>query len=114
MLSSDPAAAALDVSLSETMITLAKRLMTTETPESIADDALAQLLAATVRLYAARFQQGCRTRAFGPGGHDVTATDVMITTTAMLQAVNVQLFELGMWQAWTGTHALPAEGRSHE
>ena len=28
-------------------------------------------------------------------------TSVMIMTTAMLQAVNIELFELGMWQAWS-------------
>jgi hypothetical protein len=27
---------------------------------------------------------------------------VMVTVTAMLKAVNLQLFELGMWQAWSG------------
>jgi hypothetical protein len=31
-----------------------------------------------------------------------TATEVMVTVTAMLKAVNLQLFELGMWQAWAG------------
>ena len=35
----------------------------------------------------------------------VTATDVMVTATAMLKAVNLQLFELGMWQAWSGRQA---------
>ena len=33
---------------------------------------------------------------------EVTATDAVVTITAMLKAVNVQLFELGMWQAWSG------------
>ena len=32
----------------------------------------------------------------------ITATDAVVTTTAILKAVNVQLFELGMWQAWSG------------
>ena len=32
----------------------------------------------------------------------VTATEVMVTVTAMLKAVNLQVFELGMWQAWSG------------
>jgi len=27
---------------------------------------------------------------------------VMVAATAMLKAVNVQIFELGMWQAWSG------------
>jgi len=26
----------------------------------------------------------------------------MVTVTAMLKAVNLQVFELGMWQAWAG------------
>jgi hypothetical protein len=26
----------------------------------------------------------------------------MVTVTAMLKAVNLQVFELGMWQAWSG------------
>ena len=31
-----------------------------------------------------------------------TATEVMVTVTAILKAVNLQVFELGMWQAWSG------------
>jgi len=31
----------------------------------------------------------------------VTATDVMIGCTAMLEAVNSLVFELGLWQSWT-------------
>jgi hypothetical protein len=30
---------------------------------------------------------------------------VMVTASAMLKAVNLQLFELGMWQAWSGRQA---------
>ena len=36
------------------------------------------------------------------GGPAFAATDAVVTTTAILKAVNVQLFELGMWQAWSG------------
>ena len=32
----------------------------------------------------------------------VTATHAMLAVTAILKAVNVQLFELGMWQSWSG------------
>jgi hypothetical protein len=42
-----------------------------------------------------------RCRRF-PRARKVTATDAVVTITAMLKAVNVQLFELGMWQAWSG------------
>jgi len=39
--------------------------------------------------------------AFPPGA-GITATQAMVAITAILKAVNVQLFELGMWQAWSG------------
>jgi hypothetical protein len=32
----------------------------------------------------------------------VTGTDVMITCGALLKAVDLQVFELGMWQSWSG------------
>jgi hypothetical protein len=51
------------------------------------------------RLHSAEMQAGRRLPAFAPD-HGVAATDVMITTTSMLKSVNIQLFELGMWQMW--------------
>jgi hypothetical protein len=32
----------------------------------------------------------------------VNATDVMITASSLLKAADLQVFELGMWQSWTG------------
>jgi hypothetical protein len=55
------------------------------------------MLAKAVRLYAER--DGALP-AFAPDA--ATATEVMVTVTAMLKAVNLQVFELGMWQAWSG------------
>jgi hypothetical protein len=51
------------------------------------------------RLHSAEMQAGRHLGAFAPNTQ-VAATDVMITTTSMLKAVNIQLFELGMWQMW--------------
>jgi len=31
-----------------------------------------------------------------------TATDVMVTASGLLKAANLAVFELGMWQSWTG------------
>jgi hypothetical protein len=63
------------------------------------------MLATAVRLFAGRAQEYAEAReaalpAFGPD--DANATEVMVTVTAMMKAVNVQVFELGMWQAWSG------------
>jgi hypothetical protein len=32
----------------------------------------------------------------------VSPTDVMITASALLKAADLQVFELGMWQSYTG------------
>ena len=61
-------------------------------------------LAQAIRLYAERVAE--RDGALPAFPTDaVTATDVMVTATAMLKAVNLQIFELGMWQAWSGRQA---------
>jgi hypothetical protein len=31
-----------------------------------------------------------------------TPTDVMVTASKLLKSANLQVFELGMWQSWTG------------
>jgi hypothetical protein len=58
-------------------------------------------LDALTKLYTVRFQEGERFDPF-PNGRGMPVTSVMIMSTAMLQAVNIELFELGMWQAWSG------------
>ena len=64
----------------------------------IADATVQQLLTAAARLYAASAEQGGNFPATRPGA--LNATQGMIVTTALLRAVNVQLFELGLWQSW--------------
>jgi hypothetical protein len=69
---------------------------------ALTDAELQALLARAVRLYAQRAEGAdAPLAAFAPDA-GVTATEAVIATTAILKAVNVQLFELGMWQAWSG------------
>ena len=60
-----------------------------------------QGLTTLTRLYTVKFQIGERWSPF-VDDRAMPATSVMIMSTAMLRAVNVELFELGMWQAWSG------------
>lgn len=66
----------------------------------IPDEALGQVLAAAVRAYGAKCQEGDAPQPFA-SNMGVTVTDVMINCTAMLEAVNSLVFELGLWQSWT-------------
>ena len=69
--------------------------------DKLSNEALQRVLGNAVRVYAARVQAGDKFRPFAPGS-GITATDVMVAGTMMMKAVNVQLFEFGMWQAWSG------------
>jgi len=67
----------------------------------LSDIDIQDMLAKSVRLYAERaVERDGGLQAFAPDA--ATATAVMVTVTAMLKAVNLQVFELGMWQAWSG------------
>jgi len=69
--------------------------------ERPSDTDIQHMLANAVRLYAERAaEQDGALPAFAPNA--ATATEVMVAVTAMLKAVNLQVFELGMWQAWSG------------
>jgi NAD(P)-dependent dehydrogenase (short-subunit alcohol dehydrogenase family) len=58
------------------------------------------LIGALCRLYAANSEAGNRYPIVG-GRTAVTATDVMVMCGALLKAVDLQVFELGMWQSWS-------------
>lgn len=75
-------------------------------PNRIPDTDLRALIANAARLYAAKAEDGMRT-PLPPGGGGVTVTDAMLLTTDLLHALNVQIFELSMWQAMTGNSIAP-------
>jgi hypothetical protein len=75
-------------------------------PERIPDAALRTLIANAVRLYAIKAENGMRT-PLPPNGGGLTITDTMVTVTDLLHALNVQLYELSMWQAMTGNCIAP-------
>jgi hypothetical protein len=63
-------------------------------------EALQALIAAACRLYGARTEAG---EQFTPvPKHSISATDVMLTASGLLRAADLAVFELGMWQSWTG------------
>lgn len=67
----------------------------------IPPELIQQGLTALVRFYAVEFQLGERWPPFSEG-RPMPPTAVMIMSTAMLRACNVEIFELGLWQSWSG------------
>ena len=64
-------------------------------------EAMQAVMASMCKLYSACVEQGAPYLPVGPRSR-VTPTDVMVVASKLLRATNLQVFELGMWQSWTG------------
>ena len=69
--------------------------------DALSAEALQALMAAVCKTYAARVEAGEELLPL-PRRGGATATEVMITASGLLKAANLAVFELGMWQSWTG------------
>ncbi len=70
-------------------------------PELLSQEAVQALMAAACKSYAARLEAGDDFMPLGQRS-GVTPTEIMVTASKLLRAGNLQVFELGMWQSWTG------------
>lgn len=84
--------------LAEQARVLADRVIVEDAVDRVPDEALQRLMTAAVKLYAAKMAEGGELSPFLEG--DVTATEVAVAATGMLKAVEMEVFELGMWQVW--------------
>jgi hypothetical protein len=69
--------------------------------DALTAEAIQALMAAACRSYSARIETA---GDFPPlaARSLVTSTDVMVTASGLLKSANLAVFELGMWQSWTG------------
>jgi hypothetical protein len=68
--------------------------------DMVSAEALQKLMASACRLYTARTEAGEQLATVPK--NSISATDVMVTASGLLKAVDLAVFELGMWQSWTG------------
>jgi len=98
---------AVVMALSETTATaqaLAKEIergLAQGNADPVSREALQDLMAALCKCYTAQIEAGGE---FLPlrGRTSATSTDVMTTASGLLKSANLAVFELGMWQSWTG------------
>ena len=67
----------------------------------ISEDAMQALMATLCRVYTAQVENGASYTPIAEG-QIVSPTGVMVTASGLLRAANLAVFELGMWQSWTG------------
>ena len=69
--------------------------------DALSTEAMQALMSALCRVYAAQVENGAKHTPI-PEGQVVSPTGVMLTASGLLRAANLAVFELGMWQSWTG------------
>jgi hypothetical protein len=69
--------------------------------DAISEEAMQTLMGALCRVYAAQVENGANYTPIAEG-QIVSPTGVMVTASGLLRAANLAVFELGMWQSWTG------------
>ena len=96
-----PAVAANGVSADA--INLAKEIERAfkESDQALSEQAMQALMGALCRVYSAQVEAGARHTPITEG-QVVSQTAVMVTASGLLRAANLAVFELGMWQSWTG------------
>jgi hypothetical protein len=69
--------------------------------DTLTTDAFQALMAALCKSYGTQLEAGAD---FLPVADrtSVSPTEIMSTTSGLLKAANLAVFELGMWQSWTG------------
>ena len=71
---------------------------------AISEEAMQALMGTLCRVYSAQVENGSKYTPIAEG-QVVSPTGVMVTASGMLRAANLAVFELGMWQSWTGRWA---------
>ena len=69
--------------------------------DAISEDAMQALMGTLCRVYSAQVENGAKYTPIAEG-QVVSPTGVMVTASGLLRAANLAVFELGMWQSWTG------------
>ena len=69
--------------------------------DALSPEALQALMAALCRAYSARNETGEKILPLA-SRTAVSPTDIMHAASGLLRGADLQVFELGMWQSWTG------------
>jgi hypothetical protein len=73
----------------------------TKSDDAISEEAMQALMGTLCRIYSAQVENGAKYTPIAEG-QVVSPTGVMVTASGLLRAANLAVFELGMWQSWTG------------
>ena len=104
-----PAEAAVETPAGDRTLSADAKRLAAELERTIAEgranelspEALHAVMAALCRTYAAQVEAGIDALPLAQRG-SVSSTEIMMMASALLRSANLAVFELGMWQSWTG------------
>jgi hypothetical protein len=100
--SAEPAGAVPAASAQATQLAAAiEKALAAGEIDMLTPEALQALTSAICKAYAARVEAGEQVLPLAARS-TVSPTEVMLTASGLLRAANLAVFELGMWQSWTG------------
>lgn len=100
MSSTDPPSRASELQVLTAALTALERELAAAEEQSLPDDVVRRLLAAAVKLYANAVERADGPVDPFPDGQPISATDVCVTAAGILDAANVDLFELVAWRSF--------------
>jgi hypothetical protein len=83
-------------SLGADFVEAAERALSAGKPEQVSDAELERVMTAAVRLYAAKAETAEQPAPPVASEH-VTPTDIVVTVSAMIRAVGLNLWDVSMW-----------------
>jgi hypothetical protein len=92
-----------DTSLSDEATRVAaaiERALAEGSADALSQDALQKLVLAVCNAYAAKVDTGAE--YFPLEGRAVNSTAIMLMASGLLRSQSLAVFELGMWQSWSG------------
>jgi len=82
-------------------------------PSAFSAATVQRLMATAVRAYGRLLDEGTAAPAFG-SATEVTATDAVRAASAVLKGVNLEVFELALWETWGGAPWTGQQGGTDE
>jgi hypothetical protein len=79
-----------------------QELLASNLGSELKDSDFHELMDALLQFYGYQFDQAAPTTLLGPNSV-ATATAVLVAASGLLKSRNLEIFELGMWQSWSGT-----------
>jgi hypothetical protein len=88
--------------LSAKLTGLIQEILNLHQSDQLKYESLQDLLEVIIQVYGQKYDDGQRFPMIAPNS-DINATTALVAASSLLKMKNIEIFELGMWQSWSGS-----------